>query len=345
MKIKLKNPFRSTAATSARAYIDYSIYCIKSLMFNQHLSQGYVADVLMEPLIKVLDGKFFRKVLGPLFVVVVIVLTSIYVFICYWIGLPWFWRRSQELTIVLLIVGNWLLVNVVFHYYMAVTTDPGSPPTNQTYNAVSICKKCSMPKPPRTHHCSVCKRCIMKFDHHCPFINNCVGFYNHRYFFSYMAFTVTGVLFVVTFGLPLGYEVLIQGDGGGWQEMEELVGNPVKFNSTGHMKISNEIDYADLGLSPVQHDLPDVERDWSNEKLVFSCIVFMAIVSFAVILALGFLTVWHFRLISNGETSVEYYINKAEKKRLTTIGREFTNPYDCGRRSNFKFLFWSNRRR
>lgn len=33
--------------------------------------------------------------------------------------------------------------------------------------AVSICKKCISPKPPRTHHCSVCNRCILKMDHHC----------------------------------------------------------------------------------------------------------------------------------------------------------------------------------
>ena len=32
---------------------------------------------------------------------------------------------------------------------------------------VSICKKCISPKPPRTHHCSVCKTCVLKMDHHC----------------------------------------------------------------------------------------------------------------------------------------------------------------------------------
>lgn len=33
--------------------------------------------------------------------------------------------------------------------------------------AASICKKCIAPKPPRTHHCSVCNKCILKMDHHC----------------------------------------------------------------------------------------------------------------------------------------------------------------------------------
>lgn len=32
---------------------------------------------------------------------------------------------------------------------------------------VSLCKKCVSAKPPRTHHCSVCKMCVLKMDHHC----------------------------------------------------------------------------------------------------------------------------------------------------------------------------------
>jgi palmitoyltransferase len=35
-----------------------------------------------------------------------------------------------------------------------------------------------------------------------------------------------------------------------------------------------------------------------------------------VLIALGSLTLWHARLISRGETSIEANINKAEKKRL-----------------------------
>ena len=33
---------------------------------------------------------------------------------------------------------------------------------------VRRCRKCDGPKPERTHHCSVCKRCVMLMDHHCP---------------------------------------------------------------------------------------------------------------------------------------------------------------------------------
>lgn len=33
---------------------------------------------------------------------------------------------------------------------------------------VRRCRKCDGPKPERTHHCSVCKRCVLLMDHHCP---------------------------------------------------------------------------------------------------------------------------------------------------------------------------------
>lgn len=37
------------------------------------------------------------------------------------------------------------------------------------------CRKCWAPKPERAHHCSFCKRCVLKMDHHCPWLaNNCV---------------------------------------------------------------------------------------------------------------------------------------------------------------------------
>jgi DHHC palmitoyltransferase len=48
------------------------------------------------------------------------------------------------------------------------------------------CKRCNDIKPARTHHCSVCDKCVFMMDHHCPWINNCVGHENLRYFLLFV---------------------------------------------------------------------------------------------------------------------------------------------------------------
>jgi hypothetical protein len=60
-----------------------------------------------------------------------------------------------------------------------------------------ICKWCDHFKPDRTHHCRVCKSCVIRMDHHCPWIVNCVGFRNHKYFFLLVFYALLNCIFIV----------------------------------------------------------------------------------------------------------------------------------------------------
>lgn len=64
---------------------------------------------------------------------------------------------------------------------------------------LSYCKSCRGYKAPRSHHCVICGRCVLKMDHHCPWLNSCIGHKNHTYF----------VYFLITTTLGIGYAIPI----------------------------------------------------------------------------------------------------------------------------------------
>lgn len=78
-------------------------------------------------------------------------------------------------------------------------------PTVNAYTSLSnrflnYCPSCACYKPPRAHHCSYCRRCVLRYDHHCPWIGQCVGFYNYKNFLLLLLYTwlmTAWVLFVL----------------------------------------------------------------------------------------------------------------------------------------------------
>jgi len=73
-----------------------------------------------------------------------------------------------------------------------------------------FCKKynCHTFKPDRTHHCSVCGRCILRMDHHCPWVHNCIGFMNYKYFVLLLVYATICVFFLLGILLPRAWHAL-----------------------------------------------------------------------------------------------------------------------------------------
>lgn len=119
---------------------------------------------------------------------------------------------------------NTLVVCIWICYMRAVLVDPGHVPSDwQSHDTTDhddkgsltrqrFCRKCQALKPPRTHHCKVCKRyklnrhlkvivltqarCIPKMDHHCPWTANCVSHFTFPHFMRFLFYAVTSMIYL-----------------------------------------------------------------------------------------------------------------------------------------------------
>ncbi|KAI8886340.1 zf-DHHC-domain-containing protein [Backusella circina FSU 941] len=76
------------------------------------------------------------------------------------------------------------------------------PITVKRDGARRFCQKCNVEKYDRTHHCRMCKRCVLKMDHHCPWVNNCVGYGNYKFFYLFLVYASLYCVFVFATALP-----------------------------------------------------------------------------------------------------------------------------------------------
>ncbi|KAM3458943.1 hypothetical protein MY3296_000090 [Beauveria thailandica] len=117
-------------------------------------------------------------------------------------SITWLGKTSSAVGIAIYLLANWCYTVAVFTppgsttttdgYGMLPTAQTNRPATSFTVKSngeVRFCKKCQARKPDRAHHCSTCKRCVLKMDHHCPWLATCVGLRNYKAFLLFLCYT------------------------------------------------------------------------------------------------------------------------------------------------------------
>ncbi|KAI8919025.1 DHHC palmitoyltransferase-domain-containing protein [Powellomyces hirtus] len=127
----------------------------------------------------------------------------------HFIFLPWLSYHPNRSLLLYLGPFNLGVASILTNYILGIFTDAGRVPAG--YKPVIAkgdggmrvkgqmkprwCKTCKVYKPPRSHHCSVCDRCVLKMDHHCPWLNNCIGHANQGYFLRFVCSVTFSALY------------------------------------------------------------------------------------------------------------------------------------------------------
>ncbi|CAM6009556.1 unnamed protein product [Sphagnum balticum] len=142
-------------------------------------------------------------------VVVLLIMGFVYHTVVVWVIQPWLsLSTASGLANAMLLTA--LCIMALVSYALAVIQDPGHVPSSYLPDledsAITLhevkrkggdlryCQKCGHYKPPRAHHCRVCRRCVLRMDHHCVWINNCVGHNNYKVFFLFVLYLVAASL-------------------------------------------------------------------------------------------------------------------------------------------------------
>jgi len=255
------------------------------------------------------------RVVGKVFIACVFFLTSVVVTYFYYCFIPYKFNFADPLSFLFhFFTGNYLLINIIFHYYQAVVTNPGivtnTPKIERSeisylrenYN-YRICKHCAQIKPGRAYHCSVCDCCILKMEHHCPWINNCVGMMNHKFYLLFCIFMWSGTFYILVSAWPL-FSHCYRSPHGSINFDEKLQAWIMSYT----------------------------ENSQSGFRML---VVFAWIVCLSVFIALGILVVWQSWLVSFGETSVERMKLSYERQKAKKQGKKFASPFDYGLKQNW----------
>lgn len=259
----------------------------------------------------------WRQVLhwGPLLALSVILTISVVSVKCMVMWWPPF--ESTGGLVHMLTFLSWVFLTL-YNYFLAMMRGPGFVPlgwkpddTNQC-KYLQYCNFCKGNKPPRSHHCRKCDRCVMKMDHHCPWINTCCGHINHANFCYFLFFAPCGCIHALFILIPSIYRAVHFG---------------YYFVQRRNM-ISNE-PLVYLGVSG------------------FVITMFSIGLAIGVIVAVGMLFFIQIRSVLKNETGIEsWIIDKAFDRERSDNEGPFIYPYHLGWRRNLKQVFtWSGKPR
>jgi len=139
------------------------------------------------------------RIVGPILICVAtfLICAVVHIFfstVVYFVATPWTASYVLHSSIVIWITGN-----ILFNYFACVCTRPGYAPTEQELldrvrdgEEISERQKLTLLKPPRSHHCQISRRQVLRMDHFCPWVGNCVGFHNYRFFFLFLTYMAVG---------------------------------------------------------------------------------------------------------------------------------------------------------
>jgi palmitoyltransferase len=243
-----------------------------------------------------------------------------------------------------IIWGIFLLYTISFNYYMGVNTSPGTTEDmkiDDDYIYDSQCKKCNKPKPPRTHHCSICKKCVLKMDHHCPWLNNCVGYRNYRYFIGFLLWLSIATFYILCILTPLVLKpdsfFFTLGPRGNLRG-SKLIKSSISKQNIGN---NNQTDRSGLlfffKLFVPTAYMPYIAKESSVTNDTVMLITFL--VCAGAFLGVGILLVIHLYLLLTGQTTLEYYRSMHVREKLKRENQTYKNPYDLGCYGNFRIVF------
>jgi hypothetical protein len=218
-------------------------------------------------------------------------------------------KYPLTLRMISLLIFNLFSLMTVITHIKAMFTNPGFVPipfTNEKYikevieNYGLYCSKCKNNRPFRSHHCKICKKCVLKMDHHCQWIANCVGYNNQKNFYQF--------LFYATFGDLIAFILLCYAS-------IFYIDFSISNNVPNGTKIKGVIDLMYYMKRPI-------------------IVVFGILCSISMVISIGFLFMKQTRMLMENQTTIErklypvweesiFYVNNEKKAFNSVMGNTY----------------------